>query len=604
MMTEQRQHYHDVILPALKAQDIRVLHVADLSEKQRKAVNKYFRQEIFPVLTPLGVDPGRPFPFISNLSLNLAVNLEAPDGMIRFARVKVPTGVLPRFIPMRKVMEHFDRNITGLENTFLYLEDIIAANLDILFPGMKILENHPFRVTRNADIEIAEEEASDLLETIESGLQLRRFGMITRMTVDENMPESLRKRLIENMNIHKSNVYELRSPLGMSDLFTLYSQADAPALKDPPFVAHRPDSLAQGNDFFAVIREHDVMLYHPYDSFSPVVEFLRAAAQDPQVLAIKCTLYRLGSNSPIIDALMEARVQGKQVAALVELKARFDEENNIGWARQMEAEGVHVIYGFQGLKTHSKVMLIVRKESDGLRRYVHLGTGNYNPTTARIYTDTSLLTCREDIAQDVSLLFNRLTGFAPASTYEKLMVAPEYFRNSITELIDREIEHAKAGRAAKLIFKMNALVDPRIIRKLYEASIAGVQLRLIVRGICCLRPGVPGLSDNIEVISIVGRFLEHARIYYFRNGGQEEIYMGSADLMGRNLDRRVETVFPIESQALRIEIRDVILHKQLEDNIKARVLQSDGTYIRRQPAPGNPALDSQLWFLEQTKIPL
>jgi polyphosphate kinase len=604
MMNEQRRCYHTEILPQLAVHGLHIVRVTDLTPKQRKAVNKYFSQEIFPVLTPLGVDPGRPFPFISNLSLNLAVNLIGPDQRQRFARVKVPTDVLPRLVNLRTVMEHFDRDFAGVENTFLYLEDIIAANLDTLFPGMAIKESYPFRITRNADIEIAEEEAADLLETIESGLHLRRFGNVTRMTVDKNMPDYLRKELIENMDIPKNSVYEIESPLGMSDLFTLYGQADAPGLKDPAYVPHRPPQLASGNDLFAVIRERDVLLFHPYDSFMPVVEFIQAAARDPQVLAIKCTLYRLGKDSPIVAALLDARIQGKQVAALVELKARFDEENNISWARALEAEGVHVMYGFQGLKTHSKVVLVVRKESEGLRRYVHLSTGNYNPTTARIYTDMGLLTCREDIAQDASELFNRLTGFAPGASYKKLLVAPEYLRSRLMELIDREVAHAQAGNPARLIFKVNALVDSRMIRKLYEASMAGVKINLIVRGICCLVPGLPGVSENIEVISIVGRFLEHARIYYFLNGGEDEVYLGSADLMGRNLDRRVETVYPIESQALKIEIRDVILKRQLEDNLKVRVLQSDGTYTRRRPQGEESPLDSQAWFIEQTRHPL
>jgi polyphosphate kinase len=501
-------------------------------------------------------------------------------------------------------MEHFDRDIAGVENTFLYLEDIIASNLDGLFPGMKILESYPFRLTRNADIEIAEEEASDLLETIESGVQMRRFGTITRLSIDQAMPERNRKQLLEFMNIPKSNVYEIAKPLGMTDLFGLYNQADAPTLKDQSFVPRRPVRLASGSDLFAVVRERDLLMFHPYDSFAPVVDFIQAAATDPQVLAIKCTLYRLGKDSPIVDALMQARAQNKQVAALVELKARFDEENNIGWARTLEAEGVHVIYGFKGLKTHSKIVLVVRQESDGLRRYVHLSTGNYNPTTARIYTDAALLTCREDLADDATLLFNRLTGFAPDAEYKKFLVAPEHLRNALSDLIDREIEHKRAGRPAGLVFKMNALVDPRMIRKLYEASMAGIPIQLIVRGICCLRPGISGVSENITVHSIVGRFLEHARIYCFRNGGHEEIYMGSADLMQRNLDRRVETVFPVESPALKIEIRDVILQKQLEDNMKTRLLQSDGSYIRREPEANEHPLDSQQWFVEQTRRPL
>ncbi len=604
MMEQQRVCYFEEMLPQIEQYGLRILTVGDLNNKQRRAVNKYFLQQIFPVLTPLGVDPGRPFPFISNLSLNLAVLLATPDGEERFARVKVPTGVLPRLVTLRTIMEHFDRDFTGVENTFLYLEDIIAANLDTLFPGMTILQSYPFRVTRDADIDIAEEEASDLLETIESGIQMRRFGSVTRLTVDSGMSPGLRHQLVEHLKISKASVYEIQSPLGMSDLFAFYAQADAPGLKFAPFVPRRPRQFTQGMDYFAVVRNHDVMLYHPYDSFQPVVEFIEAAAHDPQVLAIKITLYRMGSNSPIIDALLEARANGKQVAALVELKARFDEENNIGWARALEAEGVHVIYGFQGLKTHSKVVLIVRRESDGLRRYIHLSTGNYNVTTTRIYTDTALLTCREDLADDASLLFNRLTGFGPATEYEKLIVAPEYLRRRMVDLIEREIDHARAGRKAKLIFKMNSLVDPKLSRLLYEASMAGVEIKLIVRGMCILRPGVPGISENIEVISIVGRLLEHARIYYFQNGGQEELYMGSADIMPRNLDRRVETVFPIESNALKIEVRDVLLQKQLEDTVKARILQPDGQYIRRQPAPGAQPFDSQNWFIEQTRNPL
>jgi polyphosphate kinase len=608
MMQQQRQIYSD-LLPFLSEHGIYLPNVADLPHDYQTAVNHYFTREIFPVLTPLGVDPGRPFPFISNLSLNLAIGLETPDGRPRFARVKMPIGVLPRFISLRTIMEQVNRGETlngryaDLNNTFLYLEDMIAANLPALFPGMVIKEHAVFRVTRNADFDIAEEEASDLLETIESSLQLRRFGMITRVTVEQDMSESLRRQLIDNLNISRTSVFDIPFPLGMADLFSLYAQVDAPSLRDQPFVPRRPRSLSAGSDIFAAIRERDILLYHPYDSFLPVVDFIEAAARDPQVLAIKCTLYRLGSKSPIVPALLEARQQGKQVAALVELKARFDEENNITWARAMEAEGVHVIYGFQGLKTHSKVMLVVRKESDGLRRYIHLSTGNYNATTARLYTDLALLTCREDLADDATQLFNRLTGFAPGAHYSKLMVAPEYFRKQFTALIEREIGHARAGQPARLVFKMNALVDPRMIRKLYEASMAGVEVELIVRGVCCLRPGIPGVSERIRVRSIVGRFLEHARVYYFFNGGNEEIYLGSADLMGRNLDRRVETVFPIESAALKADIRDIILGKQLEDNLKARVLQADGTYWRIRPQEDETPLDSQQWFVEQGKNP-
>lgn len=595
LMQTQRGVYAE-LSPQLEAQGVRLLKIEDLSHEQREAVNQYFLREIFPVLTPLGVDPGKPFPFISNLSLSLAVALETAEGQLRFARVKVPTDVLPRFIPLRTVMHSPEAPYH-----YLALEDIIADNLPMLFPGMHIKENAAFRVIRNSDFEIAEEEASDLLEVIENGLNMRRFGMITRVSIDPNMSEYLRTQILSNLNIPPSRVYEVSTPLGMSNFFLLYSQIDLPHLKDAPFVPRRPAILASGEDIFSILRERDILLHHPYDSFTPTIEFIEAAADDPQVLAIKCTLYRTGKNSPIVKALLAARGEGKQVAVLVELKARFDEEANITWAKALEAEGVHVVYGLTGLKTHSKVTLVIRAENNGLRRYVHLSTGNYNATTARLYTDLGFLTSDEQLGEDASLLFNRLTGFAPATQYKKLIVAPEYLRKQMTALIEREIEHAKAGRPARLIFKMNALVDPRMIRRLYQASQAGIPVDLIVRGICCLRPGVPGLSENIQVRSIVGRFLEHARTYYFLNGGQEEIYLGSADLMGRNLDRRVETVFPVESPALKFEILEGILHKQLGDNVKARLLGPDGLYTRYPRPEGEAPLDSQQWFIDQTK---
>jgi polyphosphate kinase len=415
------------------------------------------------------------------------------------------------------------------------------------------------------------------------------------------MPEDVRKLLIDYMNIPRSRIYEVASPLGMSELFALYSMADAPHLRYPGFVPYRPPFLDKGTDIFALIRSRDVYLYHPYDSFTPVVNFIQAAATDPDVLAIKCTLYRLGKNSPIVEALLEARQNSKQVAALVELKARFDEENNINWARALEAQGVHVIYGFPRVKTHSKVVLVVRRERDGLRRYVHLSTGNYNPSTARLYTDIGYLTCREDIAEDITQLFNRLTGFAPASRYDTVLVAPEHLRDEFVRLIDREIEHAQEGRPARLVFKMNSLVDFRVIKKLYEASAAGIKIDLIIRGICCLRPNVPEVSENIRVTSIVGRFLEHARVYYFKNGGNPEVYMGSADLMPRNLDRRVETVFPIKDPRIQEDIVELILQNQLEDTAKTRILQPDGTYVRRQPEGDEAPFDSQAWLVDRLR---
>jgi len=600
IMKTQRKVLNE-LLSQLETHGIRILKIEELSAKQRKAVNKYFYEEIFPVLTPLGVDPGRPFPFISNLSLNIAVMLENHEGTRRFARVKVPTGVLPRLVTLRTVMEYLDRDFTGVENTFLYVEDIIATNLESLFHGMKILEYSHFRVTRNADVDIAEEEASDLLETIDSAVQQRRFGHVMRVSIDDSMSKMLRDHLMENMNLDPTLAYEMPFPLGMSDFFTFYAKADAPQFKDPSFAPRRPPGLESNSNIFSAIRQRDILLHHPYDSFTPVVEFIEAAARDPHVLTIKCTLYRLGSNSPIVNALLEARQNGKQVAALVELKARFDEENNIGWARALEAEGVHVIYGFKGLKTHSKIALVIRSERDGLRRYVHLSTGNYNPSTARLYTDIGLLTSRDAIGDDASQLFNRLTGFAPNTTYKKLLIAPEYLRQAFEDLIIREINHAKAGKKARLVFKMNQLVDAKFIRLLYEASQAGVEVKLIVRGICCLKPGIEGLSDNIEVLSIVGRFLEHSRIYYFLNDGDEQIYTGSADLMPRNLDRRVETIFPVEDEGIKLELRDVILKKQLEDNVKTRILQPDGNYVRKKRPNNAPVVDSQTWFTNQAR---
>ncbi len=599
MSEAQYRCYREDLLPKLRDHNIYVSDYGDLSDDRKEALQLYFENEIFPVLTPLAVDPGRPFPHISNLSLNLAVLLLDSTGQRRFARVKVPQA-LPRVVPVYQLTNKYLGQRVGKRKLFVFLEEIIAANLSALFPGMQILESHPFRVTRNADMEIEEDEASDLLQTIEAGVRQRRFGRVVRLEVQEDMPQFLLELLKGYLNVERSDIYQQQAPLGMSQLFEL-AALDVPQLKFTPFVPQRPTVFDQNEDFFATLREQDVMLYHPYDSFLPVIRFIRTAAHDPQVLAIKTTLYRVGSNSPIVNALLEAQENGKQVAVLVELKARFDEENNIVWARKLEAEGVHVVYGLLGLKTHCKVALVVRKEDDGLRRYVHLSTGNYNATTARIYTDIGLLTSRPDIGMDASELFNRLTGYAPAATYHKLLVAPEYLRERFDHLIRREIEHAREGRDARLIFKMNALVDARLIRRLYEASIAGVKVDLLVRGICCLRPGVPGVSDNIQVTSVVGRYLEHPRIYYFTNGGQPEIYMGSADLMPRNLDRRVETIFPVEDESLKTRILDEILAISMKDNVNARELQPDGSYKRLHAAEGEPAIDSQAWFMEHTR---
>lgn len=598
MVQEQRRCFYDDLLPKLTEQGVLVLNYAQVNDGQRAALRRYFEIEIFPILTPLAVDPGRPFPHISNLSLNLAVVIIDNEGQERFARLKIPTGVLPRLIALNEVLQKYapaeaDQSV----QRFVWLEDIITANLDTMFPGMTVKDVSAFRITRNSDMEIAEEEASDLLETVEESIRQRRFGQVIRMTVVDTMPAYIETLLRENLELEASDVYQVRAPLGMNDLFTL-ANIDMPALKAQAFMPHRPVAFASGEDIFSAIRRQDILVHLPYDSFTPVVEFFQQAAEDPQVMAIKATLYRVGSNSPIVQALLRAQENAKQVAVLVELKARFDEENNITWARTLENVGVHVVYGLVGLKTHSKIALVVRKEHDGIHRYVHLSSGNYNSSTARVYTDLCLFTCRPDIAADASELFNRLTGYSSKTHYRKLLVAPEHLRGQIAALIEREIEHARAGRGGHLIFKMNSLVDAAMIRQLYLASIAGVRIDLLVRGICCLRPGLPGISENIRVKCLLGRFLEHSRVYYFRNGGQEEVYSGSADLMPRNLNNRVETLWPVEASALKTRIIEAVLGIEMQDNVKARELLADGTYRQLHPEADQPPLDSQRYFME------
>jgi polyphosphate kinase len=593
MMRQQRRYYHEEVRPELVANGIHLLRCDDIGPEACESLRDYFEREILPVLTPLGFDSGRPFPHISNLSLNLALTVRKPGGEAGFARVKVPT-TLPRLIALEQV---------GLPSSdgihLVWLEDVIAANLGALFPGNDILQAFPFRVIRDTDMEIQEDEASDLLETIEEGLIQRQFGPVVQLQVDENMPQDMVDMLVAELEVTRADVYPLASPLGMSDLIQVW-MLNRPDLKDPPFTPAAPPmlrELRQPPDIFAAIRSQDILLHHPYDSFSPVLNFIRSAAADPDVLAIKSTLYRVGRNAPVVQALLDAQRNGKQVAVLVELKARFDEESNIGWARALEAAGVHVVYGLVGLKTHSKITLVVRRETGGLRRYLHLATGNYNAVTAGIYTDLGLFTCDDDLGADATEFFNSLTGYSGQRHYRSLLVAPGVMRERVEALIDREIEHALQGRPGRLIFKMNALVDDRLIRSLYRASQAGVQCDLIVRGICCLRPGLPGYSDNIRVISIVGRFLEHSRIYFFGNGGQSEVYLGSADLMPRNLDRRVETLFPVTDPAIRDYIRYAVLEVEMNNNVRARDLLSDGSYTLRHPEPGQPAVESQQWLL-------
>jgi polyphosphate kinase len=557
------------ILPGLEEFGVRLVEYKDLSEPQQQELQRFFFERVFPVLTPLAVDPGHPFPYISNISLNLgillapaAVNVEDEP---RFARVKIPPNV-PRLVPV------------GDGKQFVLLEQLMSAHIGSLFPKCAILECQPFRITRDADIEIEEDEAEDLLKSVEQTLRQRRFGFGVRLEVASAMSAPMIDILRQSLQIEHQDVYSIDGPLNIPDLMALY-KLDLPGAKDKPFEA-TPPSFREGETIFDVIRHQDILLHHPYESFMPVVEFFRAAARDPNVLAIKSTLYRVGSDSPIVDALIDAAERGKQVAVLVELKARFDEQNNILWARRLEQAGAHVIYGIVGLKTHAKLTLVVRQERNALRRYVHLGTGNYNPTTARIYTDIGLLTANPDFGADCSELFNVLTGYSGQTDYRKVLVAPARLRDQVTALIRREAEHKAAGRPAGIVAKCNSLTDTALIEELYAASAAGVLTTLIIRGVCCLRPGVPGLSDNIRVASIVGRFLEHSRVFLFTNGGAEEIYLGSADLMHRNLNRRVETLFPIEDPQLRHRVRQEVLQNALADNTKIRWLRPDGTYHR------------------------
>jgi polyphosphate kinase len=483
---------------------------------------------------------------------------------------------------------------------FVWLEQIIAANLEQLFPGMSVIEAYPFRVTRNADFEIQELEASDLLETMEQSVRQRRFGDVVRLSVNTNMPDRIQDLLIENLEVDPNDVYVFDGPLGLSDLEALIA-VDRYDLKDAPFIPALAKPLRtetfDGN-IFKAIRDSDILLHHPYNSFDPVIEFLKLAARDPNVLAIKQTLYRVGRNSPVVRTLLEAQENRKQVAVMVELKARFDEESNIGWARMLEREGVHVAYGLIGLKTHTKIALVIRREGEHIRRYVHLSTGNYNAVTAHLYEDIGMFTCDEDIGEDATDLFNYLTGYSAKKVYRKLLVAPINLRERMVEMINREIDHHKQGRQGHLIFKTNAIVDKPIIRLLYEASQAGVQVDLLVRGICSLRPGIPGISDNIRVRSVVGRFLEHSRIYYFRNGGEEQIYLGSADLMPRNINRRVETLFPVEEPHIIRYLRNDVLAVYMHDNLKTRVMNSDGTYTRIKPKSNETPLNVQNWLLD------
>lgn len=580
----------DDLVPELDRAGIGIRRVADLDDAKREHLRNRFESEIFPVLTPLAFDTSHPFPFISNLSLNLAVVVHDPECGDRFARIKVPVGVFPRLIELPP-------GPTPERREFVFLEDLIAAHLDLLFPGLWVVASYPFRITRNADLEIEEDEADDLLTAVEESVELRRIGAPVRIEVDQEIPAARCGFMARHLGISADQIYRAPAPIGLSDLMQIVS-LPIPELHDPPFHPAVPPALAPDTDLFAAIRTGDVLLYHPYDSFAPVVSFLQQAARDPDVLAIKMTLYRVGQNAPVVDALMEARENGKQVTAVIELKARFDEENNIGWARALERAGVHVVYGLLHMKVHAKVCMVVRRERQGIVRYIHLGTGNYNVSTARIYTDLGLFTCRPACGADVSDLFNYLTGYARIDRYRELLVAPVTIREGVLSRIEREIERHQKHGDGHIIFKMNALVDRDCIAALYRASQEGVRVDLQVRGICCLRPGVPGISDRITVSSIVGRFLEHVRIYYFRNGGDEEVLVGSADLMPRNLNRRVEVLFPLVDPVVRRSLIDMILLVHLRDTVQARLLRPDGTYERSTPEGDDPPLDTQAWMIE------
>jgi polyphosphate kinase len=589
---------NDDLLPALEVGGIRIRRIAELDEETQAALERTFDDRLFPVLTPLAVDSGHPFPYISNLSLSLAVELEEPtaEGVeLHFARVKIPP-TLPRFVAIE--------GAPAGERQFVQIEDLIAHHLDALFPGMKVREAYLFRVTRDADLDLQEDEADDLLRAIESELQRRRFGEPVRLEIERGMPEYMRDFLLQALDLSEVDCYEVDGLMAVNHLWQIFSLPDYDTMRDAPFQPAIPRRLLGKTDLFAEIREGDILLHHPYESFDPVLQFVQQAAEDEHVLAIKATLYRTsGKNSPIVKALLDAAENEKQVAVVIELKARFDEENNIEWARRLERAGAHVVYGFPGTKVHAKTLMVVRQEDDGIRRYMHFGTGNYNEKTAKLYTDLSLLTCRAELGADVTQLFNALTGFSKITDYEDLLVAPITLRREMLALIERETEHARAGRRSGIRAKFNAITDEEITRALYRASQAGVPIDLLIRGMCILRPGVPGVSETIRVRSIVGRFLEHSRLYVFENDGEREAYISSADLMGRNLDRRIELGVPVMDPVIAETLNTQILGVLLADNVKSRELSVNGTYHRRGASSDSMAINAQRLFLTQAQVP-
>ena len=608
LVEKQYNTYNRSFLPALKHNGLTIVTQYEaLNAEQAEYVDRYFMREVYPVLTPMAVDSSRPFPLIRNKSLNIAALLmdKKRKDTIDFATVQVPS-VLPRIVTIPSEKEG--------ETCIILLEQIIEKNIQKLFLNYKVLDATPYRVMRNADLTIDEDEAADLLIEIERQLKKRQWGEAIRLEVEQGIDKRLLKILKKELQIQQEDIFTIRGPLDLTFLMKVYGMDGFDHLKEEPYIPQPPKGLDMDGDLFEQIRQKDILLHHPYETFDPVVNFVRLAAKDPDVLAIKQTLYRVSSNSPIIASLAQAAENGKQVTVLVELKARFDEENNIVWARKLEKAGCHVIYGLVGLKTHSKITLVVRREEEGIRRYVHLGTGNYNDSTAKLYTDMGMFTCKRAYGEDATAVFNMLSGYSEPLSWNKLALAPTWLRTRFVELINRERDYAAMGKPARIVAKMNSLCDAGIINALYEASAAGVQIELIIRGICCLKQGVPGMSETIQVRSIVGTFLEHSRIFYFENDGSPEIYMGSADWMPRNLDKRVEILFPVEDPDLKKEIVH-ILHTQLADNTKAHLLQPDGLIdsekdglvkvyggcYKKADRRGQAAICSQMQFCKEAK---
>lgn len=600
LVESQYNTYNRSLVPLMAANGIHIIEkYEELTAEQAAYVDRYFEEDVYPVLTPMAVDASRPFPLIRNKTLNIAALLsskkdEKHKDAVEFATVQVP-GVLPRLVPIPADTSENSGEVEG--RTFILLEQIIEKNIDKLFLNYHVLCAHPYRVMRNADLPIDEDEAADLLKEIQKQLKKRQWGEVIRLEVEASVDKKLLRFLKDELKVAEEDIFQISGPIDLTFLMKMYGLSGCDSLRYEPYKPQRVPEIEPGEDIFEAIRGGDILLHHPYETFDPVVDFIRQAASDPDVLAIKQTLYRVSGNSPIIASLAQAAENGKQVSVLVELKARFDEENNIVWAKKLEQAGCHVIYGLVGLKTHSKIALVVRREEDGIRRYVHLGTGNYNDSTAKLYTDCGIFTCNEAIGEDATAVFNMLSGYSEPLSWNELVLAPIWLRTRFMRLIARETKHAREGKPAKIVAKMNSLCDEGIIAALYEASAAGVEIELIVRGICCLKVGIPGISENIHVRSIVGNFLEHSRIFFFLNDGEEELYMGSADWMPRNLDRRVEILFPVLDDTLKEKVKH-ILDVELADNTKAHVLKPDGEY-EKIDRRGKVLVNSQKQFCEE-----